>query len=506
MRILLNSAVILIVTCINGLPAVQARDIFVNQNGSGTQDGTTIANSRAVAWVNAATNWLTSSQSIQPGDTLRLSGSFTTPLLILGSGQLSAPITIKFEPNAVFSRPHWNNGTHNSAIFGDGVSNIVVDGGSNGLIEATSNGTALANQVNNYGISFNASQKITVTRVTSRNLYVRTPYSTIDSNSFGCGVLFKGGVRDIMVSQCTNSQSATGIQMQYRVGDANLTICSNRCNQYVIAALVGGETGGCTVTNVQIFSNDFSDSTAFAGHPDLHANCIHVHCVQTGGSRLDGLRIFNNYLHGDPGDRWTSFAFLEGYIEGPIIYNNVFYWQGTNSSGNGFLVLKQGNNAKIFNNSFVSWQWPSDPLSGTGVAIGVTDWADTETGIQIRNNLFWFTNFAYYDGPLGTLGSADFNCYYPPSIGFRAITSGTKDWASWTLAGFDTNGSTNKAALDPSFQPLSTDIALLSKGQNLSSFFTADKDGRPRPPSGPWTIGAFEPSGMRPPILLRPNL
>jgi hypothetical protein len=47
-------------------------------------------------------------------------------------------------------------------------------------------------------------------------------------------------------------------------------------------------------------------------------------------------------------------------------------------------------------------------------------------------------------------------------------------------------------ATNNDFHPLvGTDTGAVGNGTNLSGYFTANKDGNPRPTSGPWKIGAY---------------
>ena len=47
-------------------------------------------------------------------------------------------------------------------------------------------------------------------------------------------------------------------------------------------------------------------------------------------------------------------------------------------------------------------------------------------------------------------------------------------------------------------RPLSSSVATIGKGKNLSAYFTTDKDGNARPSSGAWDVGAYV-SGIAPP-------
>ena len=443
-----------------------------------------------VNWTNTPNQWPYSS-----GDTVRLWGKFETAFVITNSGTVGNPTTFQFQPGCYFTRSNWYDGGQSAAIYGSGLSYVNINGQGVGYIEATNNGTALAYQVDNTGFKCAGCNNITVSGLLTSNLYVRTPDSTNDANSFGTGVRFTGSTSDIVINQCTNSYSATGFQIQYRVGNSNFVISSNYARHFVIAAVVGSETGGSTLTNVQIFNNDFAEGRAFSGHPDLHFNCIHVYSVQSGNS-LTGVRVYNNYFHGDWGAYNTSLAFIEGYFTEPWVYNNVFHTEGTIGGGNGMLVFKQGSKAKVFNNTFVGF---TNGTEGAFNAIKYTTWVGTETDSVVTNNLFFWCNFAVYDTPYTTITASDNNLFYPNTTLFRAVSGGSKDFAAWQAAGFDASGTTNRPVFASAYTLDSADTAAIGQGVNLTALgITTDRFGNARPSSGAWTIGAVE-GGEEPP-------
>ena len=116
--------------------SLAAETIYVSQSGSGDGSGSGTGNRMSVANFNTAGNWDTDVANdglIGPGDTVSLSGTLTTQMVIQGSGTAGNQITILFESGAKLSAAFW---TSDGALKAAGKSYITVDGGNTGTVGA----------------------------------------------------------------------------------------------------------------------------------------------------------------------------------------------------------------------------------------------------------------------------------------------------------------------------------------------------------------------------------
>lgn len=299
----------------------QGEGIYIAQTAQGSDNGSSAANAHSVIWFNTAANWGTGAGKISPGDTMRLCGTITSPIIIQGSGTTGNPITVLFESGAKMSKAHWYGANSNAAIYGNSKSYIVIDGGTNGLIEATDNGTAKTYQYNIAGVFFSSGSNITVKNLSVYPLYERVEGA--DSNNFCSGLEFDGISTNITLRNNTLKDASNGMYIGYRAGSSGIDISGNtgdNCGHSCVT--VGSQNTNETITNVQIYNNTFHKSRKWSGAPAIHTNLIHAWAVHS-GSRLDELKIFNNHFSGQCGTNSTALVFLEGYIYSPQIYNNI---------------------------------------------------------------------------------------------------------------------------------------------------------------------------------------
>jgi hypothetical protein len=179
------------------------------------------------------------------------------------------------------------------------------------------------------------------------------------------------------------------------------------------------------------------------------------------GSKITNLRIYNNYVHGSAGADSTAYIFISANasssygLEGALIYDNLCV-AAAGGASNG-CVFPSCNGFGVFNNTLVS-------VDGGGLAIREYTGGQPGTSGSIQNNiLFNWDQTIYTPGGVTTLT--------------------------------ETNNMSNG---DPLFVDAPTDFHLTPSspargaGVDLSSYFTTDKDGQPRPMGSPWSIGAYE--------------
>ncbi len=229
-------------------------DIYVSSSGAGSQDGTNCANARSAAWFNTAGNWGGGGTDIDPGDTVRLCGTFvgaanSTILTVQASGTSGNVITILFEANAILQAPYF---PYTGAINISNHDYIKIDGGTNGIIQATDNGSVASGKTyhenandtgsttGSQGIFVSGSDHIEICNLTIKDIFTNTggddPEAT-DGTGKGTKNIFlseHGGIyHDILIHDNILKNARVGIQVGF-------------------AGLNG-------VTGVKIYNNTFGD-------------------------------------------------------------------------------------------------------------------------------------------------------------------------------------------------------------------------------------------------------
>jgi hypothetical protein len=144
--------------------------------------------------------------------------------------------------------------------------------------------------------------------------------------------------------------------------------------------------------------------------------------------------------------------------------------------------------------------------------------------ITVENNVF--CNAATVSGDVPIISdaaslavvtlSADYNLYYSPKIASVAKLGSAYDtFAQLQAAGFEAHGqNANPAWLNTSYAPgaasslndlhLTAPSPATGTGTNLSWMFVTDREGRPRPATGNWDLGAYQfRAPLEPPTNLR---
>lgn len=509
-----------------GTPGVT--DIFVSQNGNGA--GTSCSDSRSVAWFNAASSWGTAAGQISSGVTVHLCGTISTALTVLGSGVLGNPISIYFEPNAKLSAP-----VNRLWLSAHGQNWVTVDGGQNGAIENTDNGTAGAinpltgvpfghqaeswavEDGNNCCTADSGGNGITVKNLTIRNLYVRTPH-TDDPNQFGMGFYLGGS--NVTVSNVTVSQAITGIFFLAGTGTNNFTVDSCTVTATNHAIEIGGGAGtslnNINLTNTTIDGFDVWEQLTTTIDLGFHRNGIFFH---TDGS-MSNIFISRNRI--GPGfnpktvTAGTGGMFFDGNLNRYGTYNNVYIfnniftlkaplgWSGCGATCPG----GEGSNLLVANNTVVASGGASSLNLGldngaqynnivynsaTGISVGSTKADPITRPISIDYNLYSkigpsgseFTTFFYN-------GTSDVNLLFDNTL---AEWQANTPWDHHSLSvdpllvnSSATNGDYHLQANSPA----------IGAGTNLTSYcamvpgLCLDYNGKYRPATGPWDIGAFQ--------------
>lgn len=480
-----RNIVLLVIFSLLGFFRLNAENIYVSQNGSGVQDGSSPANSFSVLWLNTGTSWGNGLGKIDAGDTVRLTGTITEKIGIGGSGSPGNPIVILFEKNSKISMAYWDG----FAIGANSKSHVVVDGGENGTIEATDNGTTRTNRHGNCGgVKFLNVAYGQIKNLHIKDLYVRTPFSS-DSIGGATGIYIDGNASsNLQIHHNTISEVESGVAWTIRQGLKNVSIFSNTISRMSNGIFIGNSGANCTADSVDIHHNDISEGFVWEGG-GFHNDGIQVFSLSS-GCFITHLRIHENYIHGDMGLNTTGFCFLSGgdgtHIIGALMYNNIFSADSSRSPANGFFTIKDVAGAKIFNNTVIS-------KGGSSIGVHLNSGANSTT---IKNNIFHKISCGIYCTTKvsgSQVDTSDFNIFYGLINTTLAMSSNTgfKTWPQWLALGYDANSLTNDPQLVNNYQLQSTSPAI-DNGTSAISGFSDDIQDTPRPQGASWDIGAFE--------------
>ena len=324
-----------------------AEHIYIAQTARGTNTGADAANAHGYTWFNDRTNWNSSTAAdgkIGPGDTVHLTGTINNQLTIIGSGTTSNRITIKFDPGAKISAPSW---TGTGAIYGDEISDITIEGGNPGPVkttftqvdmEATQNGTALPLQVDGSRFIFieNAGSNITIRNLWMTGLYVRTYQHPSDTHATASAISLRGQ-DDLVIENCAIFHAETGLTIVGN-GDLNERLIIRDCLASDCSNGIKMGVAGENHINkdCQIIRNRIDHMARWGG---IETGGFHGDGIQTitvsAGQRQDNLTVAYNHIGpnvGRPGDL-TALIFLEDFINGCKVYNNLLeYAPGHHSS------------------------------------------------------------------------------------------------------------------------------------------------------------------------------
>jgi len=307
----------ILVLLFTALPA-GAKDLYFAANQAGTGTGTACSTAKPVSWLATLANWGTGTSQVGAGTTVHFCGTITgTPgqqlIVVRASGTSTAPVTFKWEPNAVLTAPYWSA---MGAIYASGRSYIVFDGGANGIIRNTANGTGRAYVKDSRAIYADNCTSCTVKNLTIADMYVRTSSAdvAVTQNSINCVHFINANNLTITHVTCHDAGWA------FAGEGNNLTI--SYCNLYNIdhglAFGAAGKTSGFQIFNNHIHNYVNWDSATNVYHHDgLHL------WGRTGGTVTNGA-IYNNVFDGDSGVNITAHIYLQDSIQGVAVYNNVF--------------------------------------------------------------------------------------------------------------------------------------------------------------------------------------
>lgn len=467
--------------------------IYVSQNSSGSDDGSSEANSKSVSWLNNTSNWGTGVNKISPGDTVILNGTITNTISVGGDGSEGNPITLLFATNAKMIKGSWSD--PQGAIYLSSHDWITIDGGLNGIIQATNNGTTKTFQEDASGIRGDGVTGITIQNLTITNLYERTPQSN-DGNRYGYAIALQD-VRNLLIQTNKLWGGDTMVAATWTTGiSSNWTIRGNTIGGCNHGITLGTAQAGSYLKDIIVEGNHIDNLYIWDGNTGLHLDGI-IFFVESPAPGYDGWvsnAVFNGNIIGPKiGITNTAAIFIDTYrhwqVQNSKFVNNVFTVESPYAWTGGFINVGACTNTLVANNTMVSYSQTGIGISGGG-------------SMQLTNNLFYGVGTPISLGPAPAIpvGFASdrnlfWNFYSDGSGGFYHPNYAAGNLTTWRGLGFDLNSSTNQPSLDSSYVPLGNDVNAKNVGVNLSAYFSVDANQHLR--SGLWDIGAYEYQGTQ---------
>jgi hypothetical protein len=476
-------------------PPPAGATVYVAQSAAGKGDGSSCANAVAASFFNSASNW-GSGEPIGPGKTVGLCGTITTSLTAQGSGASGSPITIYFTSGAKLSEP-----VCGPCLDISDRSYITVDGGANGIIEGTDNGTTRGHQSNSTGINAHPCDNCVMKNLRIQNIYVHSG-SGNEIDQTQVRAIYASG-SNILIDRNTVSNAGWALFLDPDNGDRNNRISNNDIYNVDHGITTSFGFAGGSVGPIFVNNNHFHDFQNWdTSNNAYHHDGIHCYTVAGGaGAHITDYYIYNNRFDGDIGGNATAWIFIEGGSGAgrtPCADSTSNIWAFNNfgtmsyDGYNGVFGMFSGI-TKFYNNTLV----------GHSTTDGTVCQVEAIPGTAFQNNICSTGNNLIGMSPTAfQAGSPDYNVY--ANGGSNAFVCGGNfyrfsEFLEWTscIGG-------NSHSLAPATAGLSGGVPLvgsvvLNAGINLTGLCTgnlaplcSDINGRPRPTSGPWDVGAFE--------------
>jgi hypothetical protein len=405
--------------------------------------------------------------------------------------------TLLFESGAVLQAPYFSS---TGAISASNISYVKIDGGVNGIIQNTSNGSVASGSIYNaasQGVYFTGCSNIEVANLTIKNIFINTGGNV--STATDASGLNTSGIRvegapfcnvSIHNNTISDARAAISVCVDGLSTTYNVNIYDNTTSDHCWGIQVGSGDENVSANGINIYGNDVTNWQLWQ-YPtsSYHTDGIIIYSDGT-GSDVTGS-IYGNYIYGDLGSGSpTAFIFLESNTRNFLVYNNVTVassganaWTGIWSGGD----ICTGGGHYIFNNTFVGEE------SSDGALIKSCN----STGNYFENNIFTNANVGVMcrQDSYGCIGSSNYNIFYSTNAVGNNDSAGPPEYstlAQWQ-SGYsqDANSLVSNPLLTSTYSIPSNSPAV-GAGTNLSTYFTTDYAGNPRPQTGVWDIGANE--------------
>ncbi len=504
-KLSMAAAVLIGLTACGGV--MHASDIFIAQNASGANSGSSCADAHAYTFFNDSGNWGSGGGEIGPGTTVHLCGTFTggagsTMLTAQGSGASGSPVIVLFENGADLTSPDWSGST--GAINLNGQSWIIVDGGQtcgyvqqsdvpcNGTIENTANGTGLANATTSVGVYAAGTSNVTIRNLNIVNLYVHKSVNDqgVDQSNINAIKAYPPAsnltINNNFIHDCGWCLNGYGNNLVEHHNDIF------NSDHPINAGVNSG-----SYSNITHHDNHIHDMANW----DTNSNAYHHDGIydwgETGGS-ISGIYIYNNRFDGDPGHNLTAWIFQDGQLNNVYDFNNVMKVPlGRIMNGGSIEVTGLGcsgcGNFYLLNNTVID-----NNVSNGGACYSATN---GYKNVNFENNISIGCQTDVYFTNVG-LGTVDHNTYDNSSIittnSFGWNGSNTSNLGTWqSECACDAHSKFASAAqigLGSDGRPQVGSVAL-GEGSNLTGIGIAaldsDGTGSARPSAGAWSDGAL---------------
>jgi hypothetical protein len=361
------------------------------------------------------------------------------------------------------------------------------------------------------------------------------------------GTVIHGGVSFVRVTNLAvvnsgNPSDPSGTAVALSNG-SNIEVDHCTIQPHSIQSFAYGNAGapvGTTSSHILFHDNDLSSEGRFViyGYAGRVLDDVEVYhnrvqgkgAYNPGGYHMDGLMIGNPIYSSDPAQvaTVTHISFHDNYFYGSWpggatamyfacsntnyteIFNNVFALETTDSNV-GYIMRWQHHdgNISIYNNTFSSDAHPGAHAGATGVMIIADTYQPHHYGtLSIKNNILSGFGIDISGITISDWDSIDidYNLHhistahgygYPVWVGSKACKTLACAQSTWGYEMHSPAMGAPKFVAVPNGTAGSGDFHLLPSspaigtGINLSSVFTTDAAGRPRPSTGPWDMGAY---------------
>ncbi len=481
---------------------------YVSQGG-GTFNGGTVCNGQTTISVSTFNNTNNSA-----GDINYLCGTITTPLTPNGNGSSGKVVSILFDTGANITVSACGA---NSCIDLAGLSYYLVDGGTtcgyvngvdvgpcNGFIQATGNGTGKGASPSTGIYMYNGASNMEVRNLGIYNMYIHTGIpgdDTVPINQYYCIHLegSNNSIHNLIEHDC-------GAGLVGEVTSANIQFYNSQVYNINWGLFGSGSFNPETITNWTVHDNDIHDWANWdVSSTGNHHDGIFFAGNDGTATDVDGVDIYNNYIHGHtsdcPNNCMTAFIYAMD-VKNVRSYNNVLVANSGDYMYNGFLFYE------VITNSMPGMVIANNTVIGgnTGSGNGSCIYVQSVTNAVVENNvvsncpvLMWYTSGS-------TFSSLNYNVYQNPSLSASwqidgAAGSGNlyNSLAAWrSISGGEANSqaTTGSLGLTATTEKQTTASIVIGAGTNLTglglSALDTDKLGTARPSSGAWDAGAYE--------------
>jgi len=403
--------------------------------------------------------------------------------------------------------PYW--GPHGAVNLNE-QSYVLVDGGNNGMIRATANGTDLAYKASGrdtVGVySFRGSYN-EIRNLTIADIYVHTPNLSDTASGTGAWGIFIWGGSGNSIHHNTIHDCGTGIRFS-NITDTGFTAYNNTIYNINWGIIVGDSNLNDALTGtVTVHDNDIHDFALWDQTNNYNHHDGIYFFVTHEGSVFEGGQIYNNFIHGDPGEYMNTMVYVSGSpgkCAAQYIFNNLLVNESrtrNDTPANG-LIQDWCDGDYILNNTLIGInQSSTSPVNNSNPGINVS----LGTNVTIENDIIQLFRNGIGIGRGASILSIDFNDYYHnrdaawDNANYSYPTVG--NWRQCHAKGcpsgpHDSNSFSKNPNLSNLYIP-NPGSPVIAAGMNLTSLgiaaLNSDKAGNARPSSGAWTMGAYNP-------------